>query len=205
MATPVRRLRGWLPWIGLALLAVALYAHRTALARAQDRIERMRPLALRAEARDRLIGTDLSHVTLTDLEGDDRPLGSGGGPEVVWLVDPYECPRCLSGLTSWRQLAREGGASTTTVLVDAGPREGARMRSRLSLPGEVRVDPEGRLGSSLGVTPEMPSLYLVVDADGRVLMSESRQASTSCAWSFPEQVSVLFGGGDAAGLRAGGS
>ena len=201
--TSVRRWLGWAGWAGAVGLAVALWAHHAALGRAQDRLGRLEPLAQRAQTRDQLVGTNVgqARVEAAGREG-TLSLAATSGRRLVWLVDPGRCAACMSDLSEWRGI-REGRVETLTVLVGVSPQDAARMRSRVDLPGSVGVAPEGRVAETLGVSEEIPSVFLVVDTTGTVLMSEARHAATSCDWSFPGQAAAVLDGGDPRRVREG--
>lgn len=186
---PVVRWGGW----GIAAaLAVALHSLSGSLERANHRVEQLRPLAERTSVRDRLIGIDLRELRFPGPEGRRDVAVAGDGRSVVWLVDPGECANCLADLSRWRDLAR-GPMSVTTVLVGVGPDEAARIRGAVDLPGRVALDPDGERAAALGVSDDLPSLFLVLDEQGTVLMTEGRRSATSCDWSFSGQVAALTG------------
>lgn len=194
---PVVRWGGW----GIAaVLAVAVHSLSGSLERANESVEELRPLAERTAVRDRLIGTRLSELRFQGPEGRRRVAVTGDGRSVVWLVDPRECANCLADLSGWRDLTR-GAMSVTTVLVGVGPDEAARIRGDVDLPGNVALDPEGERAATLGVSDDLPSLFLVLDERGTVLMTEARRSATSCDWSFSGQVAALTGRPLGAGLR----
>lgn len=175
-----------------AALAVALYSHRGALERANARIAQLEPLAERTSVRDRLMGTDLSELRFRSSDGAGTVGVTGGGRRLVWLVDPGECVRCLANASGWRRLA-DGRLSITTVLVGVDAEEAGRIRRSVDLPGRVAVDPRGRRAATLGVSESLPSLFLVLDSSGTVVMAEARRSNTSCDWSFRGQVAALIG------------
>lgn len=191
----------WGGWVLAAALGVALYSHAGALDRANDRLSHVRPLAERTSVRDRLIGTDASGLRFRRPGGERAAAASGTGRSVLWLVDPDECANCLVALAEWRELAR-GGLSMTTVLVNVSPVEAERIRRSVDLPGEVALDPDGEEAASLGLSAELPSLYLVLDSAGTVVMTEGRRSATSCDWSFSGQVAALIGSSRGAVRRA---
>lgn len=182
----------WAGWMLAAALGVALYSHWGALERANRRLSQMRPLAERTSIRDRLIGTDLSALRFRHPDREGPVAVSRAAENLVWLVDPRECARCLSDLSGWMGLAGSR-ISVTTVLVGVGPAGADRIRRHVALPGRVAVDPSGEVAASLGVSEIMPSLFLVLDGSGTVLMTEARSSDTSCDWSFSGQVAALIG------------
>lgn len=198
-----RRILGWIGWIGAAALALALYAHHAALGRARDRLATTEPLAERAQIRDRLVGVALGEAQVEAVGGEGtHALATPDGRRLVWLVHPGECAACLDDLSEWRGL-QNARTQTLTVLVGVSRERAARVNAEVPLPGRVGVDPEGRLAESLGVSDAIPSVFLVVDSTGTVLMSEARHAATSCDWSFPGQVAALMEGGDPRRVRGG--
>lgn len=190
----------WGGWGVAAVLAVAVHSLSGSLERANESVEELRPLAERTAVRDQLIGTRLPDLRFPGPEGRGRVEVGGDGRSLVWLVAPGECANCLADLTGWRDLAR-GSMSVTTVLVGVGPDEAARIRGSVDLPGRVALDPEGERAAALGVSDDLPSLFLVLDERGTVLMTEARRSATSCDWSFSGQVAALTGRPDGADVR----
>lgn len=182
----------WGGWALAAALGVGLYSLSGSLERANQRVVELSPLAERTAVRDRLIGTELVDLWFPGPEGRGQVAAAQGGRTLLWLVDPRECANCLADLSRWRDLAR-GPMSVTTVLVGVGPDEAARIRRQVDLPGRVALDPDGDRAATLGVSEDLPSLYLVLDGEGTVLMTEARRSATSCDWSFSGQVAALTG------------
>lgn len=182
----------WGGWALAAALGVGLYSLSGSLERANQRVVELGPLAERTAVRDRLIGTELVDLWFPGPEGRGQVAAARDGRTLLWLVDPRECANCLADLSRWRDLAR-GPMSVTTVLVGVGPDEAARIRRQVDLPGRVALDPGGDRAATLGVSEDLPSLYLVLDGEGTVLMTEARRSATSCDWSFSGQVAALTG------------
>lgn len=188
-------------WIVAGVLAVLLWSHRAALERANQRLAEKRPLAERTSVRDRLIGTDLSELRFRDLGGGRVAAAQGGTPSLVWLVDPRTCAGCLSDLSPWAELSSPR-LPVTTVLVGVGREQARRIRGEVDLPGRVAFDPGGEMAASLGMSDALPSLFLVLDRSGTVLMTEARRSSAACDWSFVRQVAALLSGfGSGASVR----
>lgn len=187
----VARIARWGGWLAAAALAAGLYSHHAALERANQRLDELAPLAERTAVRDRLMGTDLSQVRVQGLSARRAALARGDGRSLVWLVDPAACAGCLSDLSGWWRLAGDDLA-VTTVLVGVGRAEARRIAGRVGVPGTVGVDPEGEVASTLGVSGDLPSIFLVLGPSGEVLMAEGRRAATSCDWSFTGQVAALL-------------
>lgn len=190
----------WGGWGVAAVLAVAVYSLSGSLERANRSVEELRPLAERTAVRDRLIGTRLPELRFPGPEASREVAVAGGDRSVVWLVDPRECANCLADLSGWKNLAR-GSMSVTTVLVGVGPDEAARIRADVDLPGRVALDPDAERAATLGMSENLPALFLVLDEEGTVLMTEGRRSATSCDWSFSGQVAALTGRPRGAAVR----
>ncbi|HEX7050570.1 MAG TPA: hypothetical protein VF188_10240 [Longimicrobiales bacterium] len=188
--------------LAIVTLGVALHEYRRLLTVYREHYEWTRPALTRLLVTDRLIGAQLPQVELLDLDGRARPLHRPDTPAIYWFVKVGECPSCLGQrLARWHALTADAELAGSIVLVGASVEEARRIARGAHIRTETLVDPASAAVRLLGL--DAPSVGVVVDGRGVVLLADARFAGTAsrCGWSFFEQVRALYGGGDSERIR----
>lgn len=169
--------------------------------RLQTRYEGIEDRALRTALRDASIGYPLPPLRLRDLEGTEHRLDQPGQPHAIWIVDTDRCPNCLEDTPAWERLASSApGLHTTLILLGMDGEAGEKAIRAKGIRGDVLVDPESDVRRLIRVP--LPSIYLLTDERGLVMMADGRSAQRSCGWSFPAQLANVFGSGDSNRIRS---
>jgi len=186
-STPLRRI---FPVANVLLLvvAVAFVFRATSVIHDQNSALQLRDVgAARNAIQDRLVG---AHVDLGLLGGAIANRPELTADVLLWVVDPDLCGRCVAeGFGAWDALGADLALRRRLVVVGDGklPEEARRALRGTEV---VRVSRDSAL---LELGAVLPNTKLLIDADGIVLMADSRSASSECGWSFDAQVGALRG------------
>jgi hypothetical protein len=181
--------------LGIALVvAIAAVRSERNLHRTVKQLE---PGAQRAYVHDRLVGTRIDLDQLTERLSGETSLP---GLAITWILDLEACADCFNNIGGWSRLERL--TDYELVLFLLGEPSGRVQGQLASLTRtDVRNISRDQLVATLGYV--LPSTKLLLNADGFILLVDSRSTAQDCAWSFEAQLGAIEGVVNANAIRGG--
>jgi hypothetical protein len=177
----------FLSLVAVVLLVLAVVNHRRTIDRLKAQVLQQASVAQRAAVVDRITGTYFPEDLLSALGSESEP--SEELDQLIWVLTPSECPGCLSQTDEWNSLSANAALRTILIFAGVGSRDVERLVDRLRIRGEVLADPTSVSRVSLQLP--LPSTYMLVAGDGKVLLVDSRYPAQACGWSFLQQLAAL--------------
>jgi len=179
----MKRFIGALNLLAIGSLCLALLSQTNAEGRERDRANALLRHYEGTERAADLIGRHLPREVLA-LE----KVRSSGRLHYFWFVNPEECGECLKQVKPWNSLAESGLVGSTLILHGNDQRLLKLSEKGLESSAPINLHVGNLIEESLGYP--FPSLRIVTDEQGVVLLADSRIPGPKCDWIFE---TVLFG------------